>query len=160
MLFLKSFDCINKRYFVLPRVASCSDHQHNHFQHSQASIMSTVTTKTKPAAKAAPKKAPLKRTQSTLSFDPPASKSKRVCLGDVTARFTAQELEAEEKEDIVAHVIALQEHLSTLTSKSSPVKEVEEMTPEQLKAKVEVVRRMLRAGLASQMKVSPHHLDL
>jgi hypothetical protein len=118
--------------------------------------MSTITTKTKPATKAAPKKAPLKRTQSLLSFDAPASKSKRVCLGDVTARFTAQELEAAEKEDIVAHVIALQEHLSTLTSKSS-VKEVEEMTPEQLKAKVEVVSRMLRAGLASQMKVTPHH---
>jgi hypothetical protein len=131
-----------------------------HDQHPHASIMSTVTTKTKPATKAAPKKAPLKRTQSLLSFDPPAPKSKKVCLGDVTAKFTAQDLEAANKEDIVAHVIALQDHISTLTSKSSAVKQVGEMTAKELNAKVEVVRRMLRAGLASQMKVILFRLTL
>jgi hypothetical protein len=79
--------------------------------------MPTTTTAAKTATtKAAAKKAPLKRTQSKLSFDPPAQNSKRVCLGDITAKFTAQELQDAEKEDIIAHVIALQEHISKVSS--------------------------------------------
>jgi hypothetical protein len=93
--------------------------------------------------------------QPSLSFDePPSKKAKRDALGDVTAKYTTQELQSFDKADIVAHVLALQDHVTKLSQSNPTEKKVDTLTPAQIDSKVDVSRRMLIGGLKSQMKVT------
>lgn len=87
------------------------------------------------------------------SSAPQPKKAKRDVLGDVTAKFTSQDLESFEKDDIVAHVLALQKHITELSESQSPPKQPMSPTPEQIKTKVELSRSLMISGFKSQMKV-------
>jgi len=112
--------------------------------------MTTAVTKTQALKR--------KDTQSAPSLEPPTKKTKRVCLDDVTTKFTIQELSVMKHDDIVARVIALQEHISTLTGS---IEKKVKMSAQELDSKVEVVRKMMIIGLRSQMKaLAPLSSDL
>jgi hypothetical protein len=83
------------------------------------------------------------------SNPPPAKRSR---LGDPTVTLTAAELRAATKDELVAHIIALQKE------RKKPSKEVAAptpMTPEQITAKVDRARNMMIVGIKSQMTVPP-----
>ena len=92
-------------------------------------------------------------------FEPFAKKAKRDALGDVTAKYTSQELDSFEKGDLVTHVLALQDYVTKLSDTQSAEKSHDALSPEQIDEKVDVTRRMLIAGLKAQMKVSPSYPD-
>ena len=98
-----------------------------------------------------------KRKSVAENSGPEPKKTKRDVLGDVTAKFTSQDLESFEKEDIVAHVLALQKHIKELSDLQSGAKQSVSLTPEEIKAKVTTCRSLMISGLKSQMKV-PHRV--
>lgn len=80
---------------------------------------------------------------------------------DVPAKLTAEDLQDEDKDVLIARIIVLQDQLekaiaqavpepaSTSVSVSTP-----KLTPEQLSEKVDQVRNMMVKGITSQMKVT------
>jgi len=78
---------------------------------------------------------------------PPAKRSR---LRDPTVTVTAAELRAATKEDLVAHIIALQKQMTKPAKEdTAPIS----LTPEKIVAKVDNARRMMISGIKSQMKV-------
>jgi hypothetical protein len=80
---------------------------------------------------------------------------------DVPAKLTAEDLQDEDKDALIARIIILQDQLekavaqavpeptSTSVSVSTP-----KLTPEQLSERVNQVRNMMVKGITSQMKVT------
>lgn len=92
------------------------------------------------------------------------SASKRPHFGDATMKLTTEQLSVAEKQDLVTHVIALQEHIATLerTAKSNLAQTSAKvssnsvhatMTPEEQAAAVQKVRNIMITGIRSQMTV-------
>ena len=77
--------------------------------------------------------------------------------------MTEAELEAENKEVLIARIAALQNYIVSLNKSTEALKEkktaanpdhsLSTMTPEQLDAKVETARRLMVSRIKSQMKV-------
>jgi len=88
----------------------------------------------------APNKTAAKRKASD-ALEQSTSPAKRTKFGDVTARLTAEEINGANKEDLVAHVLALQDHIASLGN-CKPA----EMTSEELEAKVKTARDLMIAG--------------
>lgn len=93
----------------------------------------------------------LKRSSESDSVDdtdpPPAKRSR---LGDPSVTLTAAELRAATKQDLVAHIIALQkDKTNSAKADLAPTP----LTPEEVTAKAEDARRMMVSGIKNQMTV-------
>ena len=93
-----------------------------------------------------------KRKQQPSESEPDQYVSKRVRVGDVTAKLTAAEIQAADKSALTAHILALQDHIASTMNTGMPTA----MSQDQLDSKVQTARNMMIAGLKSQMKVRSH----
>lgn len=94
----------------------------------------------------------LKRSASPASSfdDPEEPAAKRSRLGDPTVTLTAAELRAATKEDLVAHIVALQKERKKAAKEDG---QATTLTPEQITEKADKARKMMVAGIKRQMKV-------
>lgn len=93
----------------------------------------------------------LKRSSESDSVDDtnePAAKRSR--FGDPSVTLTTAEFRAATKQDLVAHIIALQKD-KTNSAKADPAPTA--LTPEVITAKADDARWMMVSGIKNQMKV-------